>query len=857
MRDAAISCACLLLFSFAVQAEQYRSEVEEAPDTTSDQQQAQDPEERLKQLENNPYAKALTLQEMAGRAAKNKDYQTAIRHLEEALDTDALSSIAEGEMRQDLATLYVAGGKPDKAIGMLREALRGDGAKDPELHYALAAAYVGVKRYRDALAPLKKAMSLTQAPKASWYDLMFAIRHRLGQLGEAADVLQEKLDRFGADKEAWMQLTAIHVQNKKYDKAAATMAVAYRQGYLETQEELLQLASLYTRGGAPYEAAALMQQWLKEGKLPDSARHWEHLAGLWLEAKEREKALSAMAKAAEKSGKASQYLEIAQLNMELENWPQAANAIGQAFNHGLSNERAGDAYIALGWSQFQMGQEDKAIASFTAAAGHPKVGKLARQWLDFIRVGVKPTQVSTRKNAGGDGVVPEGEGYGDDAVTAVAIAKLPQRPGRSDAGDIDVYDTGDQYTPMGAIRAGSADGRIPPWTGGLHPGNTKGNVRVDPYPDDKPLFVVDAGNMDKYEHMLSEGHKRLLEQYDDYKMPVYPSRRSAAYPEAIYKATIKNQETARLIDPDILEGARLGFPFRRPKTGNEVLWNHRTRYRGDSLKLPSAQALVLPGGQRNIGKGLAEVLFVYGNLSNPGEIREGHLLLYYLFRVLEPSSVSGLTALAHETTDLTRGRQVWASPPSIARLFRLPKNIGYDYPMQGSGGLQFIDQINMYNGGFDKYTWRLHGRKPMLVPYNAFRTNSPDLSYEELLPPRHFNQDHTRYEVHRVWVVEAETRPGESHEFSRRVFYVDEDAYGILMVDCYDQDGELWRFQEGHGIAHYNVPMTTTGPELVYDFRDQRYFATALTNEEAPAEFNSGEYDKGYFVPGRVKMLLR
>ncbi|MGB1581173.1 MAG: DUF1329 domain-containing protein, partial [Nevskiales bacterium] len=734
---------------------------------------------------------------------------------------------------------------------------------------AANAAYATISKFvkngreiSDALAPLKRAMSLVSQPKASWYDLMFAIRHKLGQLGEAANVLQEKLDRYGADKEAWMQLTAIHVQNKRYDKAAATMAVAYRQGYLDNQQELLQLAGLYTRGGAPYEAAALMQQWLKSGKLPDEVRHWEHLAGLWLEAKEREKALAAMAKAAQKSGKSSQYMAIAQLNMELENWPQAANAISQAFKHGLSQKRAGDAYIALGWSQFQMGQEDTALASFSAAASHsdPKVQKLAKQWLDFIRAGVKPTEVSNRKNTTGDGLVPEGEGYGGEAVTAVAIANLPQRASPGDVLGTAAgggYETGDQFIPTGGIRAGSSDGRIPAWTGGLHPGNTQGNIRINPFAKEKPLFVVDGKNLGKYEQMLSEGHKRLLKQYDDYKLPVYPSHRTAAYPEAIYKATLDNQKTARLVDPDVLEGAQLGFPFRRPATGNEVIWNHRTRYRGDSMKLPSAQALVLPDGEIGLGKGLAEVLFAYGNLENPGEIRQGHLLLYYLYRVLEPASVSGLTALAHETTDLTRGRQVWVSPPGIARLFRLPANIGYDYPMQGSGGLQFIDQINMYNGGFDKYTWNLHGRKQMLVPYNSFAINSAKLSYKDLLTPRHLNQAHTRYELHRVWVVEAQTRPGEYHKFSRRVFYVDEDAYGILMVDCYDEDGELWRFQEGHSVAHYNVPMTTTSPEVVYDLRDQRYFASVLTNEEDAAEFNSAKYNEGYFIPARVKMLLR
>lgn len=844
------------LLPFSSFAEQYKSEVKELPGyTPPTQSQTLSPEERLKQVENNPYAKALTLQELAGQAAQDKNYAQAIKHLESALATNALSEVAASDMRRDLATLYVAGGQPAKAVGLLKKAIADGGEKDAELHYALAAAYVGIQQYSQALAPLNKAMQLKAYAPAGWYDLMFAIRHRLGQLEAAAAILQEKLNRFGADKQAWIQLTAIHVQAKRFDKAAAAMAVAYRQGLLETTEELKQLAGLYVKAGTPYEAAALMQQWIEQGQLPGKAGDWEHLAGLWLRAKEREKALTAMAAAVKLTGNPEQYLEIAQLNMELENWPQAAFAIGQAFKHGLPEKRAGDAYIALGWSQFQMGRTEEAMRTFTAAAAHPKVEKLARQWLDFLRAGVKPSQLAGTGQAEVDSLVPDSAGYQGAAATAVAIAPLPQS-GQAGA-DAGGYETGDEYIPMGGIRAGTPDGRIPPWTGGLHPGNVQGNARIDPYPQDKPLFVIDASNMHQYEDYLSVGHKRLFKQYDGYKMQVYPTRRSAAYPETIYQATLENQKTARLVDPDILEGARLGFPFRRPKTGNEVLWNHRTRYRGESLTMKAATALTLANGTRQISKGIAEVLFVYGNVNAPGEIRQGHLLLYYLWRVLGPSQMAGLTALAHETTDLKRGRQVWAAPPNIARLFRLPANIGYDYPSGGTGGLQFIDQINMYNGGFDKYTWELHGRKPMYVPYNNFRGYSPELKYNDLLGPRHYNQDHVRYELHRVWVVEAVTRPGESHKFSRRVFYVDEDAYGIMMVDCYDEDGELWRFQEGHGISHYNVPMTTTSPELIYDLRDGRYLASVLTNEEELVVFNSDKYKPRYFNPAQVKTLLR
>lgn len=852
----------LFTMSSVTQAAQYRSETKELPGYTAPSGPATDnPEALLKSTEGNPYARALTLQQLAGQAAKNKDYATAVKRLEEALKLNALSDIAAQEMRTSLATLYVNQGQHAKAIGMLQKAVQGEGAKDPDLHYALAAAYVGTKKYSQAIGPLGKAMSLSKVDKPEWYDLKFAIHHKLGQLDKAVKVLEQRIAKFGPDKETWMQMAALNSQLKRFDKATAAMALAYREGALTTEAELKQLAGLYIRAGAPYEAGALVDQWINGGKLKNTAANWEYLAGVWLKAKERKRALAAMAKAAEKTGKPGQYLEIAQLNMELENWSQAANAIGQAFRKGLAEKRAGEAYIALGWSQYQMGQMEQATGSFTAAAGYKKSAKLARQWLEFIRLGIGPSQVAKQDDGG---IVPEDESYLSPAETALAVAPTSRRSRSVGAasGGGQGYPTGDKYIPMGGIRAGTPDGRIPAWTGGIHPGNLPkayeaGGPLIDPFPNDKPLFVIDKSNLGKYEDFLSEGHVRLLKQYDSYKMPVYETRRTAAYPEAIYKATLENQKTARLVDPDILQGAKLGFPFRRPKTGNEVIWNHRARYRGDSISMHNSMVVMQPTGANTQFKFFTEVMFAYGNLSNPGEIKEGHLLLYYLNRVIAPSRMSGMVVLAHETTDLKRGRQVWVGPPGLRRLFRVPPNIGYDYQTPGTGGLQFLDQINMYNGGFNKYTWQLHGRKPMYVPYNAYRAHDRALKYKELVPPGHFNQDVTRYELRRVWVVEAETRPGEHHNFKRRVFYVDEDAYGILMVDCYDKDGELWRFQEGHAIGYYQVPMTTTGPELIYDLRDKRYLAAVLTNEEEPASFGFHRHKPVYFTPAKVKGLLR
>ena len=834
----------LSLLALPAAADQYRSEVREAAPTGP----AKSSEQILKESQGNPYAQALILQQQAQEAAAKQDYAAAVQKFEQALAQKSLSPIAEGAMRYDLAQLYLARKDFPKAAGALTQWLQTAQNPPADAYAALAAAYVGMKKPREAIAPLNKALASTQAPKQEWLQVLFSIYYQLGELDKGVGVLEQQLRQFPPEKDTWLQLVALHQKLKQPREAAGAMAIAYRQGFLTTPEELLQLARLYVAANQPYEAGALLEQWLSDKRVAQTAQNYELLAAAWLKARERDRALAAMRQAVQLSGRADQYLEIAQLQIELERWPQAAEAILSAFNRGLPQGERGKAYLALGFAQYQQGDLEAAGRSFTAAATQPGSEKAARAWLAFVDAGITA--------AGGRSILSDA-GPLSPAPTALQIAKIPEArlPGAiADAAGAAGQALADGLTPVGAVAAGSADGRIPPWTGGLTPQNSPGigaNGKVtDPFAEDQPLFVIDQSNYQQHSEQLSEGHKALLKRYASYKLPIFRTRRSAAYPQQIYDATVANQKTVKLVDPDILEGAKLGIPFRVPQTGNEVLWNHRVHYRGESLTTPAAQAVVNAKGEYQLSKVEIEVYFIYGNLKAPGEIRAGNLLLYYVGRVLAPPGVAGLTVLVHETTDLTRGRAIWAGPPGMHKLFRLPSTIGYDYKLPDSEGMKFVDQINMYNGGFNRYTWRLIGRRPYYAPYNAYRANNPKLKYTELLKPRHYNQDHTRYELHRMWVVEAVTRPEQKHEFKRRVFYVDEDSWVILMVDCYDQNDQLWRFQEGHGVSMYQVPMTTTAPELIYDFRDTRYLAGFLSNEEDPIVFGTAK--AGNFTPSRV-----
>ncbi len=400
---------------------------------------------------------------------------------------------------------------------------------------------------------------------------------------------------------------------------------------------------------------------------------------------------------------------------------------------------------------------------------------------------------------------------------------------------------GQDLTPLGAIRAGNADGSIPAWDGGITTppaGYKRGDHHPDPFAADQPLYTITAQNLSEHAAKVTAGHAALLKAYADYKLIVYPSHRSAANPERIYAATKANATTAKLVNNGSgFEGATVGVPFPIPQNGLEVIWNHLTRYRGVAAARYISQAAPTRGGSYTLVDFNDDFLFNY--------VREGittaeleNVLIYFKQAVVAPARLAGTILIAHETLDQVKEpRRAWVYNAGQRRVRRAP-NVAYDNPGTAADGMRTSDQFDMYNGAPDRYDWKLVGREEFIVPYNSYKLHSDQVKYKQILTPLHINQDLARYELHRVWVVEATVKSGTSHLYPRRTFYVDEDSWQILAVDQYDARGEMWRVSEAHCINYYDALTFWSTLEVITDLQAGRYLALGLDNENRMYDFD-------------------
>jgi len=419
---------------------------------------------------------------------------------------------------------------------------------------------------------------------------------------------------------------------------------------------------------------------------------------------------------------------------------------------------------------------------------------------------------------------------------------------------------GSDLTPMGATMAGNSSGTIPAWNGGIKSaadagatGFKSGGHHPDPFAADKPSYKVDATNMEKYAANLTAGHKALLSTYKgSYFMNVYPSRRSAAFPQRIYDAVKANAGSAKLTGSgNGVTGAIGGPPFPAPKSGVEVIWNHILRYRADIAERVIGQAAVTRAGSYNMVKFHDETYIGYA-LPGATEAALDNVILYFIQETVAPARLAGEILLVHETLDQTKEhRKAWLYNPGQRRVRRAP-NVAFDNPGTGSDGLRTSDQFDIYNGSPERYDWKLIGKQEIIVPYNAYQLHSNKLKNNDILKPLHINQQHARYEMHRVWVVDATLKPGQRHLYKRRTFYVDEDSWQILVVDCYDARDQLWRVQEGHSINYYEIPTFWTTLETTYDLQSGRYLALGLDNEEPVTVNFNAKKSAADFTPAAI-----
>lgn len=388
-----------------------------------------------------------------------------------------------------------------------------------------------------------------------------------------------------------------------------------------------------------------------------------------------------------------------------------------------------------------------------------------------------------------------------------------------------------ELTPLGAERAGNKDGTIPPWTGGYTTalaGFKNGGRRGDPFASEKPILSINAANMAQHADKLTDGTQALLKKYPQtFRVDVYKTHRTAAAPQWVYDNTFKNATGARL-EGEVLKGAYGGIPFPIPKSAKEIVLNNDLHWRGEAWQTDFRGYLGTAAGQRVLSvEGIGDFQMPY--YTNGGADKfNGE---YWMIRLVNsgPPVRAGEAVLGRQHLDQDR-TQNWVYLTGQRRVRKLP-NACCDTPTPATAGVASFDEVDVLSGRSDRFDWKIVGKKEMYIPYNANRMHTP-LKDSDLLLAHHLNPDHVRWELHRVWVIEANLKAGQRHQAPKSRYYVDEDTWVAVLGDRWDANGQLWKTLWSHPVVLPDLPATT--PQQQWGFNDLvsgTWYASGVVNE--------------------------
>jgi hypothetical protein len=413
-------------------------------------------------------------------------------------------------------------------------------------------------------------------------------------------------------------------------------------------------------------------------------------------------------------------------------------------------------------------------------------------------------------------------------------------------------------TPMGAERAGNADGSIPAWTGGVVspplPPNQPIEVRM--YEDEQPLYEVSTANMAQYADLLSEGVKAQMTQYG-LSLKVYPTHRTAACPQYVYDNAAKNV-TRAMMDP---RGGRFGFtgavggpPFPIINTsdpllgGAQLIWNHLTAwYDYSDYSLLSPGVVVIDGKVTLVAGTLSRTIYPYYAPDVTPENYGGYYSKgHYYDRA--PGSVMGQETLVwHSTNVNVHPDIVWSLLNGQGRVRKDP-NQAFDAPNPESDGIANVDEASCFYGNPSQYDWTYIEKKEMLVPYNCSKMQFVPL--QDMLKPHFPDPDVIRWEKHRVWVVEATLHPGEHNVNAKRRLYMDEDTWWAVLGEGYDAQGNLQKVYTMYLACIPSLPGSVEQGTATYSMISGSYiFNGNLTYAPYNSDKFVGPQDPNIFLP--------
>lgn len=260
-----------------------------------------------------------------GQIAVHQDnYETALEHFTQAYE------LTEAGSEQAISILYNVGqlqcyAEQWKACRESLEIWLAEQEEDvsADIYLMIAQAYAMTEDWRKAIPHLRSALALKKPAPASWHQLEVSAWMALENWPEAISAQQRLLAAYPANEVHWSRLADMQQQQGHIDAALSTRRLARKNGHLVSAEDDKRLTWLLLEQKLPFYAGTVLEESIKEERLPEDVKHLRWLFQCWKQARETDKAVAVLRRLQQldKTGNWSGYQS--ELLMQAGRWEEA------------------------------------------------------------------------------------------------------------------------------------------------------------------------------------------------------------------------------------------------------------------------------------------------------------------------------------------------------------------------------------------------------------------------------------------------------------------------------------------------------------------------------------------------------
>jgi tetratricopeptide (TPR) repeat protein len=326
-------------------------------------------------------------------ATKGNEEKNAIKYLKLAVTPDLLNEGDQGESMKLLADLQMQTQDYKGALVNYKLWMDFTGKSDGDTWVKIANAYYSLKQLDKVITPANNAIAaFGDKHNQNPYILKITSYYERKMFKESVDVLETVVQIFPENKQWWIQLGQFYTLVEDYDKALATLDLAYKQGFLDKESQIKVLASLYGQAEIPNKSALLLEKHIASGIVKRDDKNLYTLANAWHAAQEIDKAAKYFGELAKMTNEAKHYSKQGMLLKQDEQFKPAIVALKKALELGVKNK--GRLHMSIAESYFYLEKYKQAYAAIMKASKDPKTRKAAKGWVSFIKDTAQRKKVS-------------------------------------------------------------------------------------------------------------------------------------------------------------------------------------------------------------------------------------------------------------------------------------------------------------------------------------------------------------------------------------------------------------------------------------------------------------------------------